>query len=132
MMPMNEAMVITATSLCATWDSSWASTASSSRSSRSPCSSPVVATRTAVLLLRPVAKAFGIRDGAIATLGLGMLASAQSRSTMRVQPGRVRAVLRADHHGLSGAQRDLVGVEEGADPQAHAQQDGEEHDAAAA
>ena len=82
MMPMNEAMVITATSLWATCDSSWASTASSSRSSRLLFSRPVVTTRTEVLVFRPVANAFSIGDGAIATRGLGMLASAVSRSTM--------------------------------------------------
>ena len=83
MMPRNEATVITTTSLCATCDSSWASTASSSWSVRSGLfSRPVVATSTAVLLLRPVANAFSIGDGAMASRGLGMLASAQSRSTM--------------------------------------------------
>ncbi len=37
---------------------------------------------TEFLLLRPVAKAFGMRVGAIATRGLSMSASAHSRSTM--------------------------------------------------
>jgi hypothetical protein len=80
-MPMNEAIVMTATSLCATCDSSCASTPSSSCSFSRPSSRAVVAQTTAVLLLRPVANAFGIRDGAMATLGLGMSASAQIRST---------------------------------------------------
>ena len=43
---------------------------------------PVVTTRTAFLLLRPVAKAFGMSVRAIATRGLGMSASAHSRSTI--------------------------------------------------
>ena len=81
-MPMNEAMVITATSLWATCDSSWASTASSSRSSRLLFSRPVVTTRTEVFSFRPVANAFSIGEGATATRGLGMLASATRRSTM--------------------------------------------------
>ena len=40
---------------------------------------------TATLLLRPVAKAFGMFAGEMATRGLGMSASAQSRSTIAVQ-----------------------------------------------
>ena len=80
-MPRNEASVMTATSLWATCDISWARTASSSSLSSSLVSRPWVAQTTATLLLRPVAKAFGIYVGAIATRGLGMLASAQSRST---------------------------------------------------
>ena len=76
-------MVITATSLCATCDISCASTpSSSSLSSRPVCRMPRVAQSTATLLLRPVANAFGIWVGAIATRGLGMSASAHSRSTM--------------------------------------------------
>ena len=41
-----------------------------------------MAQTTATLLLRPVAKALGMDVGAMATRGLGMLASAHSRSTM--------------------------------------------------
>ena len=81
MMPSTEATVITATSLCATCDSSWASTPSSSSLLSSLSSRPWVAHSTATLLLRPVAKALGMDVGAIAICGLGMLASAQSRST---------------------------------------------------
>src|ERR1700733_12957412 len=80
-MPSTEATVITATSLWATWDSSWASTPSSSSLSSSLSSRPWVAHSTATLLLRPVANALGIEVGAMAICGLGMLASAQSRST---------------------------------------------------
>ena len=72
-------MVITATSLCATCDISCARTPSSSFVS-SLRSRPWVTQTTATLLLRPVAKAFGMSPGAIATRGLGMSASAQSRS----------------------------------------------------
>ena len=43
---------------------------------------PLVAQTTATLLLRPVANAFGICVGAMATRGLGMSASAHSRSTI--------------------------------------------------
>ena len=42
---------------------------------------------TEFLLLRPVAKAFGIDVGAIATRGLSMSASAHSRSTMPCSAG---------------------------------------------
>ena len=74
---------MTWTSLCATWLSSCASTPSSSSCVRPLCvSRPSVTHSTEFLLLRPVAKAFGMRVGAIATRGLSMSASAQSRSTM--------------------------------------------------
>ena len=43
--------------------------------------------RTEFLLLRPVAKALGMRVGAIATRGLSMSASAHSRSTMACSSG---------------------------------------------
>ena len=79
MTPRNEAMVMTATSRCATWDISWASTPSSSSGS-SLRSRPVVAQTSAVRSLRPVAKAFGTSLRAIATRGLGMSARAQIRS----------------------------------------------------
>ena len=81
MMARNEATVITWTSLCATCDISWAITPSSSLSS-SLRSRPVVTHRTAWSALRPVAKAFGMSVSAMATRGLGMSASAHSRSTM--------------------------------------------------
>ena len=82
MMPRNEAIVMTATSLCATCDISWAMTPSSSWSSSRPSISEVVTQSTAFLALRPVANAFGMGERAMATLGLGMSASAHSRSTM--------------------------------------------------
>ncbi len=72
-------MVITATSRCATCDSSCASTPSSSSGS-SRRSRPVVTQSTAWSALRPVAKAFGRSVSATATRGLGMSATAQSRS----------------------------------------------------
>ena len=79
MKPRNDAIVITATSLCATCDISCASTPSTSSGS-SRRSRPSVAQTTATLLLRPVANALGMSVGAIATRGLGMSASAHSRS----------------------------------------------------
>ena len=72
-------MVITATSRWATWESSWARTASSSGSS-SRRIRPAVAQTTALLGLRPVAKALGTSVSATATLGFFMSAMAQSRS----------------------------------------------------
>jgi len=81
MMPSSEATVMTATSLCATCDISCARTPSSSWSS-SLSRIPRVAQMIATLLLRPVANAFGMLVGAMATRGLGMLASAQMRSTI--------------------------------------------------
>ena len=78
-MPRPLAIVITATSRWATWEISWARTASISGSSRRR-SSPVVAHTTAALGLRPVAKALGTSVWAMATRGLGMSASAHRRS----------------------------------------------------
>ena len=46
---------------------------------------------TATLLLRPVANAFGMFVGAIATRGLGMSASAHSRSTTPCSSGASRS-----------------------------------------
>ncbi len=86
MMPRNDAIVMTATSLCATCDISCASTPSSSFLS-SLLSRPSVTQTTATLLLRPVAKAFGMPTGEMATRGLGMLASAQIRSMMPCSSG---------------------------------------------
>ena len=84
--PSELAMVMTATSRWATWESSWASTASTSGSSRRR-SRPVVAHTTAALGLRPVAKALGMSVSAMATRGLGMSARAQSRSTAPCSSG---------------------------------------------
>ena len=81
MMARNDAIVITWTSLCATCDISCARTPSSSSFSRRRMI-PLVAQTTAWSALRPVANAFGMSVSAIATRGLGMSASAQSRSTM--------------------------------------------------
>src|SRR5215212_6114389 len=80
-MPRKLAMVITATSRWATCDSSCDSTASSSGAD-SRRRIPVVTQTTACCWLRPVAKALGMSESAIATLGLGMLARAHSRSTV--------------------------------------------------
>src|SRR4029453_5469064 len=85
-MPRKLAMVITATSRWATWDSSWDSTASSSGGD-SRRWIPVVTQTTACCWLRPVAKALGRSVSAMATLGLGMSARAQSRSTIWCSPG---------------------------------------------
>src|SRR4029453_17724490 len=78
-MPRKLAMVITATSRWATWDSSCDSTASSSGGD-SRRWIPGVPQTTGGCLLRPVAKALGRSVSAMATLGLGMSARAQSRS----------------------------------------------------
>ena len=75
-------MVMTWTSLCATCDISCAMTASSSSGVNLGLIISVVTQRTALSALRPVAKAFGKRDGAMAIRGLGMSASAHTRSTM--------------------------------------------------
>ena len=98
---------MTVTSRCATWDSSWASTPSSSRSS-SRRMMPVVAQTTACFGERPVANALGTSVSAIATFGLGMSASAHSRSTIAVQLGRL---LRRDLAAAHAVERDPVGEE---------------------
>ena len=90
-MPSPLAMVMTATSRWATWDSSCESTASTSGSSRRR-SSPDVTQTTDDLGLRPVAKALGMSVVAMATLGLGMSASAQSRSTTPCSSGACSGV----------------------------------------
>ena len=89
--PRPLAIVMTATSRWATWESSWESTASTSGSSRRR-SSPLVTQTTADLGLRPVAKALGMSVVAMATLGLGMSASAQSRSTTPCSSGACSGV----------------------------------------
>ena len=86
MTPRNEATVITMTSLWATCESSCAITPSSS-SGVSRRWMPLVTHSTACSLLRPVAKAFGRSVGEIAIRGLGMSASAQTRSTMPCSSG---------------------------------------------
>ncbi len=85
-MPAEEATVITRTSRWATWDSSWARTASSSSAVSSPWI-PVVTHTTARSGERPVAKAFGMSIWAIPTRGLGMSARAHSRSIMPCSSG---------------------------------------------
>src|SRR5215218_4956015 len=85
-MPRKLAMVITATSRWATCDSSCDSTASSSGGD-SRRWIPVVTQTTAWCWLRPVAKALGRSVSAMATLGLGMSARAQSRSTVWCSSG---------------------------------------------
>ena len=84
-------MVMTATSRCATCEISWESTASTSGSS-SRRSRPVVTHTTDDLGLRPVAKALGMSVCAIATRGLGMSASAHSRSTTPCSSGACSGV----------------------------------------
>ena len=90
-MPSPLAIVMTATSRWATWEISWERTASTSGSS-SRRSSPVVTHTTADLGLRPVANAFGTSVVAIATFGLGMSASAHSRSTTPCSSGACSGV----------------------------------------
>ena len=85
-MPAEEATVITSTSRCATWESSWASTPSSS-SAVSVCRMPVVTQTTERSGERPVANALGTDVSATPTRGLGMSASAQSRSIMPCSSG---------------------------------------------
>ena len=84
-------MVITATSRWATWEISWASTASTSGSSRRR-RRPVVAHTTAAFGLRPVAKALGMSTSAMATRGLGMSARAHSRSMIPWSSGSCSGV----------------------------------------
>ena len=79
MMPRKLAIVITATSRWATWESSWESTASTSGSFNRR-RSPVVTQTTACFWSRPVAKAFGMSVWASATRGFGRFAIATSRS----------------------------------------------------
>ena len=106
--PADEATVITSTSRCATWDSSWARTASSSSALR-VFRMPVVTQTTERSGDRPVANALGIGVSAMPTRGLGMSASAHSRSIMPCSSGassgptsRARmarmATLSEDHH----------------------------------
>ena len=90
-MPRPLAMVMTATSRWATWEISWESTASTSGSS-SRRRRPVVTQTTAALGLRPVAKALGMSVVAMATRGLGMSASAHSRSTTPCSSGACSGV----------------------------------------
>src|SRR5215211_2079677 len=85
-MPRKLAMVITAMSRWATCDSSCDSTASSSGGDRRR-RIPVVTQTTACCWLRPVAKALGRSESAMATRGLGMSARAQSRSTIWCSSG---------------------------------------------
>ena len=90
-MPRPLAMVMTATSRWATWEISWARTASISGSS-SRRSKPEVAQTTAALGLRPVAKALGTSVSAMATRGLGMSASAHRRSITPCSSGACSGV----------------------------------------
>ncbi len=90
-MPALEATVITSTSRCATCDSSWASTPSSSSAVSMP-RMPVVTQTTARSGERPVANALGTGVSATPTRGLGMSASAQSRSIMPCSSGACSGV----------------------------------------
>ena len=85
-MPAEDATVITSTSRWATWESSWASTASISSASRVR-RMPVVTHTTERWGDRPVAKALGMARSATPTRGLGMSASAHSRSIMPCSSG---------------------------------------------
>ena len=85
-MPADDATVMTRTSRWATWDSSCASTPSSSSGVSLPMI-PVVTQTTARLGERPVANALGMSSSEMPTRGLGMSASAQSRSIMPCSSG---------------------------------------------
>ena len=123
-MARNDAIVITWTSLCATCDSSCAMTPSSS-SVFSLFIRPVVTHSTDLSALRPVAKAFGMGLWAMATRGLGMSASAHTRSTMPCSSG---CLLRGHLHRARRAERDLVGVEQRPDREPAAEDQREQHD----
>ena len=92
MMTIRPAHVITMTSRCFIWLSSWPSTASSSgRESRDI--SPLVTATTELFGLRPVANALGTWVSMTAIFfGLGMSAIAASRSTMPCSSGSSCAV----------------------------------------
>src|SRR5918996_2569914 len=90
-MPRKLAMVITATSRWATCDSSCDRTASSSGGD-SRRRIPLVTQSTACRWLRPVAKALGMSESEMATLGLGMSARAHSRSTIWCSSGACSGV----------------------------------------
>ena len=105
MMARNEAIVITMTSLCATCDSSCAMTPSSSSFVQPPLQAIGHAENGMLLVFRPVAKAFGRSVGEIATRGLGMSASAQTRSTIAVQ---LRRLLRGNEPCPRRGESDLV------------------------
>src|SRR6478735_8627730 len=85
-MPAEEATVITRTSRWATWESSCASTPSSSSPVRR-LRMPVVTTTAEWPGERPVANAFGNSVSAIPTRGLGMSASTHSRSIIACSSG---------------------------------------------
>src|SRR5215208_67074 len=82
---------MTITSRLATWVSSCASTPSSS-AGLSRERMPVVTATVAFLGERPRAKAFGWRDSATATLGLGRSACTQRRSTIACSSGACSGV----------------------------------------
>jgi len=83
--PRPLAIVITATSRWATWEISWARTASISGSSRRR-SSPVVAHTTAALGLRPVANAVGHVGPGDGHAGLGHVGQRAEAVDHAVQP----------------------------------------------
>ena len=77
---------MTRTSRLATWESSCASTLSTSCGS-SRRQRPVVTATAACFGFRPVAKAFGTSVSTTAIRGLGRFAIAQSRSTIACSSG---------------------------------------------
>jgi hypothetical protein len=82
---------ITRMSRFPTWETSCASTPRSS-SSDSVRRMPSVTATTACRGLRPVAKAFGVWVGMIATLGIGRLAWWATWRTIRWRPGASASV----------------------------------------
>ena len=80
------ATVLVRVSRFLTCANSWASTPSTSSSSRF-CSKPAVTATAACLGLRPVAKALGVFSGITYTLGIGSPALAASRETIAYRRG---------------------------------------------
>ena len=106
-MPSPLAMVMTATSRWATWEISWASTASISGSS-SRRSSPEVAHTTAALGLRPGGEGIGHVGRGDGHPGLGHVGQRAQAVDHAVQLGRL---LRRDLLGVHGEHGDLVAEE---------------------
>ena len=123
-------MVMMATSRWATWDSSWASTASSSGSS-SRRMMPRGGADHGVLGLRPVAKALGMSASAMATRGFGMSARAHRRSTTPCSSGSCSGVTMwpcMPHRAILSENQYWQNSEAGGDDEddAEAEADGEE------
>jgi hypothetical protein len=88
---MVEATLITSMSRSLIWAISWASTPVSSSSLRSD-NMPSVTATVAFLGFRPVAKALGVCEGTMATLGMGRPAMDEMDLTMRWRRGASASV----------------------------------------